>query len=150
MKICKKLFKKLVRKPIQDTEKDSNSVVTEKFSEKNFLINGFYKFKNVRKKICVEVDTERYEYDYESNVIYEIPKVHMKFAICAHLGEYKKYLFLSKGTISKPGMTSPYRTFYEGLMKKPFDLCFPLDEVTTVATKKGICLRFWIENKVVK
>ena len=96
----------------------------------------------------MEVDGERYEFDFESNVIYEIPKVHMKFAICAHLGEHKKYLFLSHGTIFKQGMTSPYRTFYKGLMKTPFDLCFPFDGVTTVATKSGIGLRFWSENSV--
>lgn len=112
-----------------------------------FKRHGFFKVIDSKKKICVMVNEEQYEFDYETNVIYEIPKEKIKFAMCMHEGPRARRLFVNKDYTIMQGTTSPYRTFYEGLMKEPFRFCYPFDEPATIVTKKKDRLRFWVESK---
>lgn len=109
-----------------------------------FKKHGFVKLKDANKKVYVSVKEFEYQFDYETNKIYEIFRENIKFAIC--VSREKRYLFINQDFIPKADSTSPYRTFYDGLMKEPFRFCYPFDEQVIIEVKKGIKLRFAVVN----
>lgn len=110
--------------------------------DSEFKKHGFRKRKDSNKKICVSIKECKYHFDYETNKVYEIPSEGVKFAIC--LDGRELILFINKSFISGNDTTSPYRTFYEGLMKEPFKLCYPFKEQVIIEEKKGERLVFSI------
>lgn len=123
-----------------------------KFIEKNqqqslnnaFAKHGFMKQKDSNKKVYVMVNEVEHSFDYETNIIYEIPSEQIKFAICVRNG--KRLLFTNKDYILEDGTTSPYRTFYDGLMKEPFQFCYSFDEQVNIVTKEGYRLLFFVKE----
>lgn len=109
-----------------------------------FEKHGFVKRRNSHKKIYVSVKECVYQFDYETNKIYEIPSENIKFALCVSRGE--QLLFINQDFIPADDTTSPYRSFYDGLMKEPFRFCYPFDEQVIIEVKKGKRLRFSIVN----
>lgn len=109
-----------------------------------FTRHGFVKRKDSRRKVCVSVNGEEYWFDFETNVIYEILAKKIKFAICIQWREV--HLFINKDYIYIPesDTTSPYRTYYEGLMKEPFRFCYPFDKKVVIETEEHDRLIFEI------
>ena len=110
-----------------------------------FKKHGFMKIMDPNKKVCVIVNDCEYQFDYETNKLYEISDMNIKFAVC--IGNGKQILFLNQDYILSKDSTYPYRTFYEGLMKEPFKFCYPFEEQVIVEVKKGKRLRFFIGNR---
>lgn len=110
-----------------------------------FEKHGFIKIQDSNKKVYVNVKECEYQFDYETNKIYEIPGESIKFAICVRNG--KQILFLNQDYIFSKDSTSPYRTFYDGLMKELFKFCYPFDEQVIIEVKKGKRLIFFIGNR---
>ena len=121
-------------------EKDKSEVKNSSFTK-----HGFIKLKDRKKKLHVTVNEVENQFDFETNMIYEIPLKLIKFALCIHSG--KKLLFINKDYIPLEGTTSPYRTFYSGLMKEPFKFCYPFDEQVTIETKERDRLEFLVMGK---
>ena len=96
-----------------------------------FLKNGFRRVVSNKIKINVTIDDDTYMFPYETNKMITIEKHEFSFAVGQRNKE--RYLFISKvaGGIFE-GDTSPYRTFYEGLMKEPFSFVYPLEDKTKV------------------
>lgn len=117
---------------------------TEVLLDSEFKKHGFRKHKVSNKKICVNVKECKYQFDYETNKVYEIPSEGVKFAIC--LDGRELILFINKSFIPGNDTTSPYRTFYEGLMKEPFKLCYPFNGQVIIEEKKGNRFVFSIVN----
>lgn len=117
---------------------------TEEQLGSGFTKHGFEKRKDESKKICVKIKESTYQFDYETNKLYEIPSENIKFAIC--ISGRELILFINKGFIPGNDTTSPYRTFYEGLMKEPFKLCYPFNEQVIIEAKKGNRFVFSIVN----
>ena len=123
-----------------------------KFIEKNqqqslnnaFAKHGFMKQKDSSKKVYVMVNEVEYAFDFETNIIYEIPLRQIKFAICVRNG--KTLLFTNKDYSFGDGTTSPYRTFYDGLMKEPLKFCYPFDGQVNIVTKEGYRLLFLVKE----
>lgn len=109
-----------------------------------FAKHGFMKQKDSNKKVYVMVSEAEYAFDFETNIIYEIPSGQIKFAICVRNG--KRILFTNKNYILEDGTTRPYRTFYDGLMKEPFKFCFPFGEQVNIVTEEGYRLLFFIKG----
>ena len=110
-----------------------------------FERNGFRKKVDSNKKIHLWVNDEEYIFDYETNKMFIISKEDIRFAMCVR--EKKRYLFINKSyNIDTDDYTRPYRTFYDGLMKEPFNLCYPFDKPVIIYPKKRIKLRFEIVN----
>ena len=114
--------------------------VDKVFEEQAFEKHGFKKYKDSTKKIVVFVNDVKYQFDYETNKIFEIPSERIKFAVCIYRRE--KILFINKNFIPLNDTTSPYRTFYDGLMKEPFKLSYPFEEQVIIEVKRGYRLRF--------
>lgn len=110
-----------------------------------FEKHGFIKIQDPNKKVYVNVKECEYQFDYETNKIYEISDKNIKFAVCVRNG--KQILFINQDYILSKYSTYPYRTFYEGLMKDPFKFCYPFDEQVIIEVKKGKRLRFFIGNR---
>lgn len=115
----------------------------ESFADK-FRKHGFQKYKEANKKIHVRIKDSIYQFDYETNKLYEIPSENIKFAIC--LDGRELVLFINKDFIPGNDTTSPYRTFYEGLMKEPFKFCYPFKDQAIIEEKKGNRFVFSVEN----
>ena len=113
-----------------------------KLEECSFNKHGFVKCKEANKKVYVSVKEIEYKFDYETNKIYEISSDNIKFAICVNEG--KQYLFINQDFIPTADSTSPYRTFYDGLMKEPFKFCYPFDEQVIIKVTKRTKLKFSI------
>ena len=109
-----------------------------------FKKHGFAKRKDSNKKVSVSVKEFEYIFDYETNKIYEIPSENIIFAIC--VSREKRFLFTNQDYIITDESTSPYRTFYDGLMKEPFRYCYPFDDQVIIEVKRGIKLRFVVVN----
>lgn len=110
--------------------------------DSEFTKHGFKKRKDSNKKINVSTKESMYQFDYETNKLYQIPSEGVKFAIC--IDSRKLVLFINKGFIPGNDTTSPYRTFYDGLMKEPFKLCYPFNGQVIIEEKKGDRLVFSI------
>lgn len=117
-------------------------------SDAAFIKNGFVKKKDSKKKLCVDVQGIEYQFEFETNRIYEIPAEQLKFAICIQGRE--RFLFVNKDYILLKDTTSPYRTFYEGLMKEPFKFSYPFKEQVIIETKDNVRLKFWVQAVKVK
>ena len=107
-----------------------------------FSKHGFVRLCDSHKKICVMVNDVEYQFDFVTNFLYEIPSEQIKFAIAMDVCSKKRLLFLNKDYIIKNNTTSPYRTFYSGLMKEPFKICYPFDEEVIIQMEKGCQLKF--------
>lgn len=103
---------------------------------------GFVELCDSHKKIRVMVNDAEYEFDFVTNFIYEIISEQIKFAIAMDVCSKKRILFLNKDYILQNNTTSPYRTFYSGLMKEPFKFCYPFDEEVIIQTEEGYRLKF--------
>lgn len=129
--------------PIQNVE--CLKGIGVRMNKNMFLRNGFITLRDSKKKIYVNVNENVYSFGFETNTIYEIPTYQIRFAICIRSG--KRILFINKNYISSCHLTSPYRTFYNGLMKEPFKFCYPFDEEVIIETEEGYRLNFRvIEN----
>ena len=117
---------------------------TEELLDSEFTKHGLKKCKDSNKKINVSTKESVYQFDYETNKLYEIPSEGVKFAIC--LDGRELILFINKSFIPGNDTTSPYRTFYEGLMKEPFKYCYPFNEQVIIEEKKGDRFVFSIVN----
>ena len=62
-----------------------------------------------------------------------------------------KMLFINKNLTSKFSKenTSPYRTFYAGLMKEPFKFVFPFDKDIVFETSDDLIIQAKIRNVIV-
>lgn len=118
---------------IKGAEKNKEQLEVSAFER-----HGFVKLKDSNKKVYVSVNECEYQFDYETNKIYEISDKNIKFAVCVSDG--KQMLFTNQDYIFSDDTTSPYRTFYDGLMRAPFKFCYPFDEQVIIEVKKGIIL----------
>lgn len=109
-----------------------------------FSKHGFVRLSDSHKKVCVMVNDTEYQFDFVTNFIYEIPSEQIKFAIAMDIHRNEIILFVNKDFIVQDNTTSPYRTFYSGLMKEPFKFCYPFDEEVAIQTKEGCWLKFSI------
>ena len=62
-----------------------------------FERHGFVKLKDSNKKVYVSVNECEYQFDYETNKIYEISDKNIKFAVC--VSEGKQMLFTNQDYI---------------------------------------------------
>lgn len=91
--------------------------------DENFKQNGFIKYKDKEKKIIIDLyrrDDEKYhetfEYPFESNVIYKIPKTDLFFiiGIGGKKGDFLHY-FTNKYKFIPSNFDAPTRTFLPGI-----------------------------------
>lgn len=111
--------------------------------EKAFLKNGFRKaMKDQNKQLLVLVNEKQYSFPLATNKIYHIGEYDIKMAVAInHMKD--KMLFINKRLALKFSKehTSPYRTFYKGLMKEPFKFVFPFDEDIVFETSEGLIIQ---------
>lgn len=108
-----------------------------------FAKNGFPK-KIRDAKICICVNNKEYRFDYETNKVLKIEEYNVVLAVCEKAKE--KILFINKDfNPSASEYTSPYRTFWPGLMKEPFNLCYPLNNEVVIYTSQKEIIKVWIE-----
>ena len=105
-----------------------------------FAKHGFVKVKDKNKKIFVTVNEIEYLFEFETNKVYDISANQIEFSVCVCKGN--RMLFINKDVAILEGTTSPYRTFYSGLMKEPFKFCFPYNEPVIIKIKEGAILKF--------
>lgn len=131
----------LVRLFLKDKRYGQKTIKPEDYV---FEKHGFVQHKDSNKKIYVRFKEFEYQFDYETNKIYEIKGENIKFAVCVK-GE-KQILFINQDYILLDDSTRPYRTFYDGLMKVSFRYCYLFDEQVIIDVKKGDRLIFDIVN----
>ena len=96
-----------------------------------FLKNGFRRIEFPKIKIKVIIGDDYYNFPYETNKMFTIEKHDISIAVGQRNKE--RYLFISKVADGLfEGDTSPYRTFYKGLMKEPFTLVYQLEDKTKI------------------
>ena len=96
------------------------------------IITGMYNVDyDITKILSWKIEDDYYNFPYETNKMFTIEKHDISFAVGQRNKE--RYLFISKVADGLfEGDTSPYRTFYKGLMKEPFTLVYPLEDKTKI------------------
>ena len=114
-----------------------------------FESNGFTKIKDRYKLLHINIGNDSYYFDFETNYINKIPNTDIEFAIAVD-SNFKSYLFINKdyNPLHDDTITSPNRTFYEGLMKEPFKLVYSLDTPIKVETDSHVVLQIQIEQNI--
>lgn len=118
-----------------------------------FEKNGFVKLKESDKKLLIHIFDNKgfidnyYDFNFETNVINKIPNTDIEFAIAIN-NNGRKCFFINQGFNPFHGenITSPYRTFYNGLMKEPFKHVYPLDETIKIETESNLILEIKVDN----
>ncbi len=93
-----------------------------------FESNGFVRIKDKNKMLSINIDNKNYDFDYETNIINNIPNTDIRFALAVD-SNGKNYFFINKSfnPLHDDTITSPNRTFYNGLIKDPFKTVYSLD-----------------------
>lgn len=114
-----------------------------------FESNGFIKQKDINKILIIRIDNEYYGFIFETNIIDSIPNTDIKFAIAVDENG-KNYFFINKefNPYHDETITSPNRTFYNGLMKEPFKNVYSLDTPIKIETDSNVVLEIQITNNI--
>lgn len=93
-----------------------------------FISAGFLKVKKENQKIAVKIynkktsEEELLNYDFETNIVYDIPNTDIKFAIA--LGSNNNYITFMVNIGFNPfnhSVSSPFRTWYPQLVPSVFE-----------------------------
>lgn len=113
-----------------------------------FSRHGFIKDKDDKLAINVTIGDKNYVFVYETNYIFDIPDTDIRFAITFEKGGKRSFFINQECNPSADStITPPYRTYYEGLMKEPFKLIYPLDKPLKIETDKHVIIEVKIEEK---
>lgn len=111
-----------------------------------FIDTGFEQRIETDKKILVSVNNQDYVFPYVTNYMFSIEENDILFSIGKR--EERIVLFFNRSYDSDyPGYTSPCRTYYKGLINKPFNLCFPFDDEVIIYTEKDEIIRVCLKNE---
>lgn len=111
-----------------------------------FARNGFPKMKDESKVIRCLVNGEAFDFSYETNELFHIEQYGIDFAV-AGLKKERRVFINRSFDYTYEGYTSPYRTFYPGLMKEPFQLCFPFGEKVVIHSEKEELIEITVYEK---
>lgn len=107
----------------------------KKYHNNVFENSGFAEYSDINKKVQVLYKNNKYNYNYQTNTIYEIPNSNFKFIICTSDNEYLQLLINHYVEVIEGNM---YRTFYPGLWDEPsqFACAFNENNIFKVETKE--------------
>ena len=110
------------------------------FDFKAFENNGFIPIEDSGKQIKVIYNGEEFKVDFMTNIVHKITD-DLIIAIGKKSIDSECELFINRdfNPLCGEEYTSPFRTFYPGLMKEPFSLVYPLKEgvETKIITDKN-------------
>lgn len=114
-----------------------------------FESNGFIKLKDKNKILSIRIDNKDYNFIFETNTINSIPNTDIEFAIAVDENG-KNYFFINKefNPYHDETITSPNRTFYNGLMKEPFKYVYSLDTPIKIETDLNVVLEIQITRNI--
>ena len=120
------------------------------FDFKAFENNGFIPFEDSSKYIKIIYNGEESKIDFMTNIVHQITD-DIIIAIGKNSIDSECILFINRSFNPLCGeeYTSPYRSYYEGLMDEPFKLVYPLIEgkETKIVTDKGERIIVSIESR---
>lgn len=113
--------------------------------EQAFIKNGFKKKIEKDSTILVSINNQKFAFPYVTNEILSVAKYGILFAI-AEKNEEIVFFINRDFDPNYSDYTSPYRTYYQGLMKNPFYLCFPFDGEIIIHTEKDEIIKICMEK----
>lgn len=117
--------------------------------DKEFIRNGFIPFEDSSKYIKVRYNGEESKIDFMTNIVHSFENgINIAIGMINENDiEYKLFINRDYNPLCGEEYTSPFRTFYSGLMPEPFKLVYPLIEgkETKIITDKGEKLIISIE-----
>lgn len=109
------------------------------------FVNGFEKKVEKDSTILVSINNQKIVFPYVTNEMLSVEKYGISFAV-AEKNEGIVFFINRSYDPSYPNYTSPYRTYYHGLMKNLFNLCFLFDGEIIIHTEKDEIIKICMEK----